>query len=58
MNVAQAIQKSGLSELEFFQTAYLKIFGKVHNCVNDVVQYRQHSIVPPYITKYIQKMYG
>lgn len=57
MLLPEAIHRSGLSELEFFQTAYLNITGKVYNCVNDTIQFRLHAIVPKYVTLYLEKMY-
>ncbi len=55
--LTEAIKRSGGDELMFFQTAYYAIFNKHHDCVNDVVQWRLHAIVPPYIKNYLRKKY-
>lgn len=49
----RALAISKRTELDFFQTAYLWRFKKIGNCVNDVCQWRLHSVVPTYITEFV-----
>lgn len=50
----EAITRSGRTELEFFQSAYLWRFQKIATCVDDVCQYRLHAVIPKYIQEYLK----
>lgn len=56
--LAEAVKRSGRSELEFFQEAYLWRFKKIGNCVSDVCQYRLHAVVPSYMKEYLDHVFG
>ena len=53
-----ALLQTKKSELEFFQEAFLWKFKKIYNCVNDVVQFRLHAIIPRYVAEYLDHIYG
>lgn len=38
---------------QFFRSAYMFKFGKDHDCTNDIVQYKLHAIIPPYISDFV-----
>jgi hypothetical protein len=49
-----AIAQSRRTEIEFFQAAYLWRYKKVHNCVNDVCQYRLNAVIPKYVLEFLE----
>lgn len=49
----EKIRTLGDDEQRFFRTAYMWRFGKDHDCVTDVCQYRLHAIIPKYVADYI-----
>lgn len=52
----EAITRCGNDDLLFFQTAYMFIFNKQHDCVADVCQYRLYAVVPTYVCSYVKHL--
>lgn len=52
----EAIRRSGGDDLLFFQTSYLWKFDYIHECVSDVMQYRLHCVIPPYVRDYVKHL--
>lgn len=52
--LANKIHELGDDPQRFFRAGYMWKFGKDHDCVNDVCQYKLHGIVPKYIEEYIR----
>lgn len=50
----QKLDELRLSDHEFFETAYMAIFGKLHDCTSDTCQFRLHGIIPRYAIAYLQ----
>lgn len=57
LNVLEAIRRTHLTELEYFNCAYYSCYGKYHDCSKDVAEFKLHQTVPVYVQIFAKNSY-
>lgn len=52
LKVTVALERAQATEEDFFQRAYVYIYGCTADLTNDIVQWKLHGIVPYYLSVY------
>ncbi len=55
--LAEAIKRSGGTDLQYFESAYYWKYQKQTNCFGDVLAYRTQSFIPHYVKEFLAHVY-
>lgn len=58
LKVQLCIDRLKANTMIFFQTAYNWKFKKFHDCITDVVAFKEYGVVPPYLLEYVEHLEG
>lgn len=57
LQLHEAMERTKLTELEFFNTCYQYVFDKIRDCSDDVAQFKLHAIIPLYVQQFLRHYY-
>lgn len=51
----EMIRRHSNDDMQFFQMCYMWKFGKFHDCVSDLCQYRLYAVIPVYVQEFVRE---